>query len=350
VTPNPLPGSPLYHPSRHGDPMVPPLLALLRALPGTDSAAALQAGRDVLERVRAAGAMQDVYDDVLDAIQGALAVMARPAPSAGAACDGVDAADAVDASDWYAPDAGLHYVLDGACGIALRALVEDLRVTDRYVARGARPPTRALFVGPPGCGKTMGARWLAGQLGVDCGILRVDATVGSTVGAIARRLRASFEAARDRGGVLALDEFEALAVPRTNTSANVGQWSRETTSALLQLLDSLPPEQIVIGATNYPTLVDPAVRDRMWTKIHFGPPSRDARAGMLKRWWARCPHDGEAKRVLLDLTEGYSGRTLEVAQDAANRAAARRSVAANVTEADVREAFVSAVVLAEEGA
>jgi len=67
----------------------------------------------------------------------------------------------------------------------------------------------------------------------------------------------------------------------------------------------------------------------------FHPPDRDARAAMLGRWWAQAPHEGAAKKLLLDLSRGHSGAALERAQEQANCAAARRHLDADITRVDV---------------
>jgi hypothetical protein len=334
---NPIPGQ--YHPRIHGAKTVFALAEWCTALKSRDQDAAALAGNKVLEAARADGAAPEVYNALLVHMQGVVHAVQPAVPTAPG---GGLATDAGDGIDWYDPDPDLFYALDKKSGVELADVLEDLLCAADYIARGARAPNRLLFVGPPGTGKTMGARWLGAQLETVVGIMRVDATVRSEVGGTAKAVRAGFEIAWEKKAILVLDEFEAVAVPRSNQGANVGQWSRETTSALLQLLDSLPVEQIVIGATNHAPLVDEAVRRRMRKHVYFGMPDRDTRAAMMTRWWSKAPHDGSAKRVLLDLTEGFSGDVLERIAEDANRAAARRGRSIGVartmsiTEDDVK--------------
>lgn len=275
-------------------------------------------------------------------------MMREEAPACGAQSPQLnpDAITADGSIDWYEPDERF-YALDKRSGAELSAVLEDLQVMQRYIRRGARPPTRLLFIGGAGTGKTAGALWIASQLGLPTALVRIDGIVSSLAGGKARKVRAAFEEAVTRQSVIVVDEFEAIAVPRADNSPNVPQWDKEATSALLQLLDSLPPEQIVIGATNVPEAIDPSVLRRMRTHVYFHPPDRDARASMLAQWWTSAPHEGAAKRKLLDLSEGHSGDILERAAESANRAAARRSEDAKISVADVETAMASILATAD---
>jgi SpoVK/Ycf46/Vps4 family AAA+-type ATPase len=318
------------------------LARLFDAMISGDQVASAQAATDYMGAAYKEGIPEDFLRNVLHGkLVAAVHAVQPPAPAA--SC--TTAADPADAIDWYPPDPNRFYTLDKRSGIELAEVLDDLRVQDRYLKRGARAPNRLLFIGAPGNGKTAGGLWLGSQLGVEVGLLRIDNTVGSAVGEIAKNARHAFEAAWEKKALLLIDEFEAIAVPRSNQSANVGQWSRETTSALLQLLDSLPAEQIVIGATNHIGLIDGAVQRRMRKHVYFHPPDRDARHAMLTQWWGKAPHHGDAKRVLLDLTEGFSGDMLERIAEESNRAAARRAEIAPITELDVKVAVQRALTV-----
>ena len=267
-------------------------------------------------------------------------------------CDNFDAIKSTEEQiDWYEPSqAKKFYVLDSRSGAALRDVLDDLRNTRRYLNRGARAPNRLLFIGRPGTGKTAGALWLGGELGVPVALIRIDGVVSSSAGKTSKNLRAAFELASTRPCIIVIDEFEAFAVSRADQSPNTPQWTKEVTSALLQLLNSLPEDQTVIGCTNVPEVIDRAVVRRLRKHVHFHPPDRSARAAMLAEWWRRANHEGSAKRRLLDLTEGHTGDFLERIAEEANRAAARRSEVEKITVEDVDRAIESATEDDEPGA
>jgi SpoVK/Ycf46/Vps4 family AAA+-type ATPase len=257
---------------------------------------------------------------------------------------GVDGADeGEEGIDWYEPDPERFYVLDKKSGIELAAVLDDIRNAERYLKRGARAPNRLLFIGAPGNGKTAGALWLGSQLDLPVALIRIDGIVSSLAGKTSKNIRAAFETATSRESLIVIDEFEAVAVSRGESGPNVPQWTKETTSALLQLLDSLPPTQPIIACTNVPETIDKAILRRLRKHVFFEPPDREARAAMVGRWWEKAPHMGGAKKKILDVTEGHSGDFIEKLAEDANRAAARRSESAQITLADVEHAFAAAL-------
>jgi AAA+ superfamily predicted ATPase len=289
--------------------------------------------------------LQRVMQAVMKAVEGkahAAAAMAQ-----GVSMPGMPGGQGDLGSDeglsWHEPKSDMFYALDDKSGARLAKVLDDLRNAPRYIARGAPAPSRQLFIGKPGNGKTTGVLWLGGQLNLPVALIRLDGVASSLVGKKEKNLRACIESAMKRPCIIALDEFESVAVPRSNQGPNVGQWSRDCTGALLQLIDSLPPDQAFIGCTNHPEAIDAAVMERMRDYVVFYPPNRDTRSHMINAWWNLAPYDGAAKRVLLDKTEGFSGRRLQTVTHAANRTAARRGAEEDITVADVEEAIRDAL-------
>lgn len=343
---NPVPGSTAYH-SSHGHPLVHGVFEWAKALATGDQVSSKNSGQRLLEAAARAGASQFVVDEMLSVMQ-RVVYATRPPEQGACGADGKHDPDAdVDAIEWHEPDARRFYALDKRSGAELSRVLEHLRHQDRLIRRGVRPPNRLLFVGPSGTGKTTGALWLGGQLGVPVALVRIDAALGSLVGSTPRRVRKSLEVAWEKRAVTVLDEFEALAVPRANASPNVGQWSRETTTAILQLLQSLPEEQIVVGTTNYLHLVDPAAQRRMRKHVFFYSPDAESRRAMLAEWWKKAPHDRKAFEALIIGTEGFSGDVLERAAEEANLLAAARSDTAPISIHDVQIALAGVLAAAE---
>jgi hypothetical protein len=293
-------------------------------------------GNELLMTLRAAGVDQIELERCCAAMESAIRTL--NAPQSGC---GTDAFGSDFGVDLYEPDPERFYVLDKRSGTELQGILDDLHYTENYLARGAKPPNRLLFVGEPGTGKTAGGLWLGSQLGMTVALIRLDGVIAPKVGETARNLRMCFESAEAKEAIIFIDEFEAVAVNRNDSNPNMGQWNKETTSALLQCIDALRPTTILIGATNIPKAIDGAVLRRMRKHVTFHPPDRDARAEMLKKWWAKAPHHPKAKRALLDATEGLSGDFLERMADEANRGAARRGVAEPIAVHDIETALRS---------
>jgi transitional endoplasmic reticulum ATPase len=190
------------------------------------------------------------------------------------------------------------------------AVLWPLRYPDSFARLGVDPPRGVLVYGPPGCGKTFLLRALAGT-----GQLNVLAVKGAElldkyVGESERAVRELFRRAGDASPALVfLDEVDALA-PRRGQSSDSGVADR-VVAALLTELDGAQPlrDVVVVGATNRPELIDPALLrpGRLERLIYVPPPDGAARADILR---AAAAHTPLAPDVDLDALgaelEGYS--------------------------------------------
>jgi cell division protease FtsH len=197
----------------------------------------------------------------------------------------------------------------------LRELVAFLREPQAFAALGARIPKGALLVGPPGTGKTLLARAVAGEAGVPFFSISGSEVTGFLVGLGARRLKSLFQKARKDGGVIFIDEIEVLGGKRgRNQSHNEDD---RTLNQLLVEMDGFSPSEgvVVIGATNRPEDLDPALKrpgrfDRM---ITIGLPTSEGREAILRlhaRRRAIPLHADVDLGRLARLTPGSSGADL----------------------------------------
>lgn len=223
------------------------------------------------------------------------------------------------------------------------AVLWPLQHPDTFARLGVDPPRGVLLYGPPGCGKTFVVRALAstGQLSVHAvkGSELMDKWVGSSEKAV----RELFRRARDSAPSLVfLDEVDALA-PRRGQSFDSGVTDR-VVAALLTELDGVDPlrDVVVLGATNRPDLIDPALLrpGRLERLVFVEPPDAAARREILRTAGKSVPlsADVDLDEVAAGL-DGYSAADCVALLREAALTAMRRSLdATDVTAADLAAA------------
>lgn len=139
---------------------------------------------------------------------------------------------------------------------------------------GKTPNRRALFVGPPGSGKTMTAEALAGQLSLPLFVIRLEALITRFMGETAAKLRLVFDETAKRRAVYLFDEFDAVGGRRT-ASNDVAEMRRVLNSFLQYMEEENATDSIIIGATNHPELLDNALVRRFDIALAFEKPTKD---------------------------------------------------------------------------
>jgi transitional endoplasmic reticulum ATPase len=165
------------------------------------------------------------------------------------------------------------------------AVLWPLRYPDSFTRLGVDPPRGVLLYGPPGCGKTFLVRALAGSGALNVFSVKGAELLDKWVGESERAVRELFRRATDAAPALVfLDEVDALA-PRRGGSSDAGVADR-VVAALLTELDGVEPmrDVVVLGATNRPELIDPALLrpGRLERLVYVPPPDAQARAAILK--------------------------------------------------------------------
>jgi transitional endoplasmic reticulum ATPase len=223
------------------------------------------------------------------------------------------------------------------------AVLWPLQHPETFERLGVEPPRGVLLYGPPGCGKTFVVRALASSGRLSVHSVKGAELMDKWVGASEKAVRDLFRRARDSApSMVFLDELDALA-PRRGQSFDSGVTDR-VVATLLTELDGIEPLRnvVVVGATNRPDLIDPALLrpGRLEKLVFVEPPDADARREILRTAGKSVPLSADVDLdALADELDGYSAADCVALLREAALTAMRRSIdAADVTAADVAKA------------
>jgi SpoVK/Ycf46/Vps4 family AAA+-type ATPase len=226
--------------------------------------------------------------------------------------------------------------LDGAAGAAMQDFIADVRNVEELSRQGLTSRLCMLLFGPPGSGKSLLAGHVAMALGRPLYLVRLDSLISSLLGDTAKNVRTVFDFTPAKGAVLFLDEMDAVAKLRDDRH-ELGELKR-VVNTVLQGLDSLDDRAVVIGATNHPQLLDPAIWRRFPYKLELRLPDPQVRAEMWKHFLF-ADTDNPAAALLGRASEGLSGADIQVIAHTSRRHAVleRRGIdLPGVAEAVVR--------------
>lgn len=226
----------------------------------------------------------------------------------------------------------------------LQEVVEFLKFPKKFVNIGARIPKGVLLVGPPGTGKTMLARAVAGEANVPFFSISGSEFVEMFVGVGASRVRDLFAKAKKNAPcIIFIDEIDAVGRKRGSGMGGGHDEREQTLNQILVEMDGFEQGQnvIVLAATNRADVLDPALLrpGRFDRRVNIGLPERQDRQAILKVHFAKKPVD---KKVDLDAlaakTAGSSGADLaNIANESAIIAA--RLNHKEITNDDLTAAF-----------
>ncbi len=216
----------------------------------------------------------------------------------------------------------------------LTEIVDFLRNPDKYLRLGGRIPRGVLLSGAPGTGKTLLARAVAGEAGVPFFQMSASEFVEMIVGVGASRVRDLFAQAKQAApAIIFIDELDAIGRSRAAGGANIsgGHDEREQTlNQILTEMDGFDPRTgvIVLGATNRPEILDPALLrpGRFDRRVSVQPPDRAGREAILKVHTRSVPLASEVDLgALASSTPGMVGADLANVVNEAALLAARRN-------------------------
>jgi cell division protease FtsH len=216
----------------------------------------------------------------------------------------------------------------------LTEIVDFLKNPDKYLKLGGRIPRGVLLSGAPGTGKTLLARAVAGEAGVPFFQMSASEFVEMIVGVGASRVRDLFAQAKAAApAIIFIDELDAIGRSRSSGGPNIsgGHDEREQTlNQILTEMDGFDPRLgvIVLGATNRPEILDPALLrpGRFDRRVVVSPPDRTGREAILQVHTRGVPLAEEVDLgALASTTPGMVGADLENLVNEAALLAARRN-------------------------
>ncbi|XP_053108058.1 ribosome biogenesis protein SPATA5 isoform X2 [Hemicordylus capensis] len=223
----------------------------------------------------------------------------------------------------------------------IREMIElPLKQPDLFRSYGIPPPRGVLLYGPPGTGKTLIARAVANEVGAHISTINGPEIISKFYGESEARLRHIFaEASLRQPSLIFIDEIDALCPKREGAQNEV---EKRIVASLLTLMDGIGSEDngqlLVLGATNHPHALDPALRrpGRFDKEIEIGVPNAQDRLEILSKLLKRVPHSLTATELiqLADSAHGYVGADIAALCNEAGLYAMRRVLGENTNLLD----------------
>jgi len=202
----------------------------------------------------------------------------------------------------------------GKALVMMREMIElPLRHPQIFRNLGVKPPKGVLLYGPPGTGKTLLAKAVANETGAFFFVINGPEIMSKMAGDSEANLRRAFEEAeKNAPAIIFIDEIDSIAPKRDKTN---GELERRIVSMLLTLMDGLKGrgQVVVIGATNRPNTIDPALRrfGRFDREIEMGVPDSTGRLEILHIHTRNMKlSDDVDLEAIADATHGFVGADL----------------------------------------
>ena len=213
-----------------------------------------------------------------------------------------------------------HMVLPPDTEARFGRIEREFAARERLGVYGLKPRKTVLLYGPPGCGKSLGAKRLAWNVGLPLMKVRFDALLSSFFGESLSNLRAVFDAAKSRPSVLLLDECDFIARSRAG-GKDIGEASR-VVNMLLQLMEEFDAPGLLVATTNLEGALDEALFRRFDEVLQVPPPGPEEIEKLLKLTLAGVAvAKSTAWPTLVAALGGQSAaQVVKVAQDAAKAA------------------------------
>lgn len=205
-------------------------------------------------------------------------------------------------------------------------VIEPLHNPEEYKRYGITIPNGMLLYGPPGCGKTFFAKHFAEEVGFNFMFVTGGTLKSKWVNATQENIANMFKEAEENAPtIIFIDEINEI-VP--NRESDVHEMSRSAVNEMLAQMDRTGEKGIfIIGATNYPHMIDPAIlrAGRIEKKYYVGVPDKEGRKALFKLYLSKRPFDfGLNYDELADLTENYVSADIQLIVNDASRNALKQ--------------------------
>ena len=225
-------------------------------------------------------------------------------------------------------------------------VIEPLHNPEEYHRYGVTIPNGMLLYGPPGCGKTFFAKHFAEEVGFNFMFITPATLKSRYVNATQENIAKMFKEAEEKAPtVIFIDEMNEL-VPNRD-SGDVHEMSKSAVNEMLAQMDRTGEKGVfIIGATNYPNMIDPAIlrAGRLDKKYYIGVPDAEARAALFKLYLEKRPYDfGLDYQLLADMTKNYVSADIQLIVNDASRQALKQhcKITMNILESTIKNTLPS---------
>lgn len=225
-------------------------------------------------------------------------------------------------------------------------VIEPLHNPEEYHRYGVTIPNGMLLYGPPGCGKTFFAKHFAEEVGFNFMCITPATLKSRYVNATQENIAKMFKEAEEKAPtVIFIDEMNEL-VPNRD-GGDVHEMSKSAVNEMLAQMDRTGEKGVfIIGATNYPNMIDPAIlrAGRLDKKYYIGVPDAEARAALFKLYLEKRPYDfGLDYQLLADMTKNYVSADIQLIVNDASRQALKQhcKITMNILESTIKNTLPS---------
>jgi len=202
----------------------------------------------------------------------------------------------------------------------INTIIDERNNINRLISASLKPTSSILLYGAPGVGKTMLARYLAGVFKMKFASLDLATSVSSYLGKTGQNLKKVLDYAKREPTLLLLDEFDAIAKKRDDSS-DLGELKR-VVNVLLKELEDWPSQSIIIGATNHPDLLDRAIWRRFDIVLEIPLPDCETRRKTIEYYFQDTEYTSSIMKlshIMAELTDGMSPSDIEKACERAKK-------------------------------